>query len=82
MIHDSYSMTRVDGDITTVLETMHVDDIESKTPTAVGMQHREDIIAAFALIFGRKFSEKKLRCSAIGEGEDEKEETMTIRGSA
>ena len=40
---------------------MYVDDIESKTATAAGMQHRADIIAAFASIFGIKFSEKKSR---------------------
>ena len=79
-IQDSYTVTRVNGDIMIVLETMYVDDIESKTATAAGMQHRADIIAAFALIFGIKFSEKKLRRSAMGEEEGDKEETMTIRG--
>ena len=57
-IQDSYTVTRVDGNITIVLETMHVDDIDFKTATAAGMQHTADIIAAFALIFGIKFSEK------------------------
>ena len=79
-IVDSYTVTKVNGDITIVLETMYVDDIESKTATAAGMQHRADIIAAFALIFGIKFSHTKLRRSAMGEVEAEKEETMTIRG--
>ena len=65
-------MTKVDGDITIVLETMYVDDIESKTATAAGMQHRADIIDAFALIFGIKFSEKKLRRSAMGEREEDR----------
>ena len=72
----------VNGDITIVLETMYVDDIESKTATAVGMQHRADIIAAFALIFGIKFSHTKLRRSAMGEGEEDRDETMIIRGPA
>ena len=63
-----------------VVETMSVDDIESKTATAAGAQHRADIMAAFALIFGLKFSKKKLRRSAMGEEEGDKEKTMTIRG--
>ena len=58
-IHDSYMVTRVEGDIMMVLETMYVDDIESKTATVARMQHRADIVAAFALIFGIKFLEKK-----------------------
>ena len=70
------------GDITIVLETMYVDDIDSMTATAAGIQHRADIIAAFALIFVIKFSEKKLRQSAMGEGDEERDETMTIRGPA
>ena len=78
-IYDSYTVTMVYGDITINLETMYVDDVESKTATVAGMQHRADIIAAFAFIFGIKFSEKKLRRSAIGEEEDKREETMTIR---
>ena len=46
------------------------------------MQHRVDIIAAFALIFGIKFSEKKLRQSAMGEEDGERDEMMTTRGPA
>ena len=71
-IQDSYTVTRMDGDITIVLETMYVEDIESKTATAAGMCDRADIIAAFALIFEINFFEKILRRSAMGE-EDGKE---------
>ena len=71
-IHDSYTVTRVNGDIIVVLEAMYVDDIESKTATVECMQHRADKIAAFALIFG----------SAMGAEEGDMEEMMTTRGPA
>ena len=54
-------INKVNGSIEVVIETIYVDDIESKTSTATGMQSRADIIVAFALIFGIKFSKKKLR---------------------
>ena len=40
-----------------VIETIYVDDIESNTSTAHGMQDRVDVIAAFPIIFAIKFSE-------------------------
>ena len=60
---------------------MYVDDIESKTSTANGMQNRADIIAAFAMIFGIKFSKKKFRRGVMNETSGGNElQTMTIRG--
>ena len=55
-IVDSLTVTVVNGSIEVIIKTMYVDDIESKTSTATGMQSSVDIIAAFALIFGIKFS--------------------------
>ena len=51
-------MTLVIGNIEDIIEAMYLDDIKSKISTAKGTQNRADIIAAFALIFGIKFSEK------------------------
>ena len=65
---------KIDEGITIVVATIDVDDIESKL--AAGMRHGADTIASFALIFG-----KNLRRSAMGEGDEEWDETMTIRGS-
>ena len=66
-IVDSHTVTVVNGNIEVIIEPMYVNDTESKTFTATGMQCRADIIAAFALIFGIKFSEKKLRRAAMNE---------------
>ena len=53
----SYAGTLANGNIEVIIEMMYVDDIESKSSTASGMQNRADIIAAFAMIVGIKLSE-------------------------
>ena len=60
---DSHTVMLVNGIIEVIIETMYVDDLELKTSNATGMQNRADIIAAVAMIFRIKFSEKK-----FGEG--------------
>ena len=55
---DNHTVTVVNGNIEVVIETVYVDDIKSKASTAHGMQYRADVIAAFAMIFGIKLSEK------------------------
>ena len=61
---------------------MYVDYIESKTSTAHGMQNRADIIAAFAMILGIKFSEKKFRRGVINSPSGGNEPSvMIIRGT-
>ena len=57
-IVDRHTVTMVNGNIEVIIETMYVDDIESTTSTAAGMQSRADIIAAFALIFGKILRKK------------------------
>ena len=64
-IVDSHTVTMVNGNIEDIIETMYVDDSESKTSTASGMQNRADVIAAVAMIFGITFSEKTLRRGAM-----------------
>ena len=49
----------VNGNIGVIIETIYVDDIESKTSTAHGMQNRADVIAAFAMIIGIKSVEER-----------------------
>ena len=80
-IVNSHTVTVVNGNIEVIIETMYVDDIESKTSTAHGMQNRADTIAAFAMIFGIKFSERKFRRGVMNcpSGGNEPS-TMTIRG--
>ena len=53
-------MPVINGNIEVIIETMYVDDIESRTSMADGMQNRADVIAAFAMIFRIKISEKKI----------------------
>ena len=80
-MEQGFEVREENGDLTLVIETMYVDDMESKTATAAGMQRRADIIAAFAMIFGIKFSEKKFRRGVMNEPlTRDTPESMTIRG--
>ena len=44
-----------------VIETMYVNDMESKTATFASMQRRADHIFVFCLVFGIRVSETKIR---------------------
>ena len=56
-IVDSYTETAVADDSIIAYETMYEDDIESKAAKAVAMQHLDDVVATFAIIFGITFSD-------------------------
>ena len=64
-VTDGYMCTCADGNLLMVIETMYVDDMESKTATFAGMQRRADRISAFCLVFGIRFSESKIRRGAM-----------------
>ena len=80
-IVDSHTVSMVNGNIEVIIETMYVGDIDSKTSAANGMHNRADVITAFAMIFGIKFSEKKFHRGAMNSPSGRNEPPkMTIRG--